>query len=76
MFSFFYDITPKHLLGAIQFLKNIIFYGNKVLIVSKPHLDRIKSLFDEVELNLRNCKRVIICIQVGKFWFRLVKSFS
>jgi hypothetical protein len=47
MFPSSHDITPQHLPGSIQFLKNILLPGNDVLIVSKPHLECIKAICDE-----------------------------
>jgi DNA repair photolyase len=47
MFPSSHDITPQNLSESIQFLKNILLPGNQVLIVSKPHLECIKTICDE-----------------------------
>lgn len=47
MFPSSHDITPQHLAESIQFIKNILFPGNEILIVSKPHLECIKAICDE-----------------------------
>jgi DNA repair photolyase len=50
MFPTTHDITPEHLDACMEFLGNILKAGNEVLIVSKPHIDCIRSLcgkFDE-----------------------------
>ena len=39
-----HDITPEHLQENIIFIGNILAAGNKVLIVSKPHLECVKSM--------------------------------
>ena len=44
MFPSSHDITPEHLQENMTFLGNILAAGNKVLIVSKPHLDCVKSM--------------------------------
>lgn len=44
MFPSSHDIHPSHLDEALIFLENILKPGNKVLIVSKPHLECIKAI--------------------------------
>jgi DNA repair photolyase len=46
MFPSSHDITPEHLQENMTFLGNILAAGNKVLIVSKPHLTCIKEICD------------------------------
>ena len=43
-----HDITPAHLSECLTFLKNILSPGNEVLIVSKPHLDCVKAICNEL----------------------------
>ncbi|MFH1958353.1 MAG: radical SAM protein [bacterium] len=47
MFPSSHDITPKHLKQSIIFLRNILHEGNKVLIVTKPHIKCIEKICDE-----------------------------
>jgi len=49
MFPTTHDITPTNLEHCIKVLKNMLIPGNKVLIVSKPHLSCIKRLREELE---------------------------
>lgn len=44
MFPSSHDITPLNLSYSISFLKGILESGNKVLIVTKPHLEVIKEI--------------------------------
>lgn len=44
MYPSSHDITPQHLHENIIHLEKILAAGNKVLIVSKPHLDCVKSM--------------------------------
>lgn len=46
MFPSSHDIHPGHLKEALCFLEKILSAGNKVLIVSKPHFECIKSICD------------------------------
>ena len=46
MFPSTHDITPEHLQENMTFLGNILAAGNKVLIVSKPHLECVKAMCD------------------------------
>ena len=39
-----HDITPAHLQENMVFIGNILAAGNKVLIVSKPHLECVQSM--------------------------------
>jgi hypothetical protein len=44
MFPTSHDITPAGLPAALQTLRNLLAAGNRILIVSKPHLSVIKTL--------------------------------
>jgi DNA repair photolyase len=44
MFPSSHDIHPDHLDEALIFLGKILFHGNSVLIVSKPHYECIKAI--------------------------------
>ena len=44
MFPTQHDITPNTLEACIKCIKNILEPGNKVLIVSKPHLECVKAM--------------------------------
>ncbi|MFZ4438830.1 MAG: hypothetical protein ACOYOS_10415 [Syntrophales bacterium] len=46
MFPTTHDITPEHLDECMLFLKNILKPGNEVLVVTKPHMECIKSICD------------------------------
>lgn len=48
MFPSSHDITPANIEPCITALKNILQSGNRVLIVSKPHLDCIIRLIHEL----------------------------
>ena len=49
MFPSSHDITPYYLPYALDTLKKLLAPGNRVLIVSKPHIDCIKVLCDELK---------------------------
>lgn len=49
MFPSAHDITPYYLSYATETLKKMLAAGNKVLIVSKPHLECIEALCSELE---------------------------
>ncbi len=44
MFPATHDIVPDNLLACLTVLENLLVAGNKVLVVSKPHLDCIRAL--------------------------------
>jgi DNA repair photolyase len=44
MFPSSHDITPNNLKACLTVLKNLLGSGNRVLVVSKPHLDCIKAI--------------------------------
>jgi DNA repair photolyase len=48
MFPTTHDITPTNLDACLTVLKNVLSPGNSVLVVSKPHIDCIKSLCDSL----------------------------
>ena len=48
MFPTTHDITPYYLPYAVETLKKILDSNNKVLIVSKPHIDCIQALCSEL----------------------------
>jgi len=47
MFPSSHDIHPEHLPETLIFLEKIVKAGNKVLIVSKPHLECIKAICEK-----------------------------
>lgn len=49
MFPSSHDITPNNIDAYLEVLKNLLDVGNKVLVVSKPHLECIKRICDEFE---------------------------
>jgi uncharacterized Fe-S cluster-containing radical SAM superfamily protein len=49
MFPSTHDIRPEHLKENIEFLKHILDAGNKVLVVSKPHLICIEEICNRFE---------------------------
>lgn len=56
MFPTTHDITPKYLNECIYFLGNILKPGNEVLVVSKPHLECITAICNQ----LNNYKQNIL----------------
>lgn len=48
MFPAAHDIIPENLTSAIQVIKNLLDAGNKVLVVSKPHLGCIQQICHEL----------------------------
>lgn len=49
MFPSSHDIHPDQLDYSIEFLGNLLKPGNRVLVVSKPHLECIQTICDEFE---------------------------
>ena len=47
MFPSSHDVTPLHLDESLKFLRNMLAAGNKVLIVTKPHLSVIREICKE-----------------------------
>ena len=48
MFPSAHDIVPENLEACLNVLKNLLDAGNKVLVVSKPHLECIQRLCNEL----------------------------
>jgi len=72
MFPSSHDIQPKHLNESIDFLSKLLSSGNKVLIVTKPHIDCIKAICDKFS-NYKNS--ILFRFTIGsansdvlKFW--------
>lgn len=72
MYPSSHDIRPEHLTENMEFLKHILEAGNKVLIVSKPHLVCIKAICKEFE---QYKKKILFRFTIGsaddtvlKFW--------
>ncbi|MCJ7448369.1 MAG: radical SAM protein [Bacteroidales bacterium] len=73
MFPSSHDITPANLDKSIEFLKKLIIPGNKVLIVSKPHLIVIKRLCKE----LSNYKKdMLFRFTIGSIDTQTLKSWE
>ena len=49
MFPTTHDISPYYLPYVLEALKNLLSKGNKVLIVSKPHIDCVMAMCKELE---------------------------
>jgi DNA repair photolyase len=49
MFPSSHDITPNNLDACLMVLKNLLSAGNRVLVVSKPHLECITSICERFE---------------------------
>ncbi len=49
MFPSYHDITPNNLNACMTVLENLLVAGNRVLIVSKPHLDCIKAICERFD---------------------------
>ena len=47
MFPTTHDITPETLEECVTFIHKLLAPGNKILIVSKPHLECIKRICNE-----------------------------
>ena len=72
MYPSSHDIHPEHLAENIIFLKNLLKSGNKVLIVTKPHIKCIKRICNEFT-NYKN--NILFRFTIGssnsqtlKFW--------
>ncbi|WP_319406213.1 radical SAM protein [uncultured Desulfosarcina sp.] len=48
MFPSSHDITPYNLVSCIKVLKKLLIVGNRVLVVSKPHIQCIEKLCEEL----------------------------
>lgn len=51
MFPSTHDITPENMSYAMELLQNLIDAGDKVLIVTKPHLSVIKQICEKFQTN-------------------------
>jgi DNA repair photolyase len=49
MFPSSHDITPNNLDACLTVMKNLLVTGNRVLVVSKPHLECIKAICEVFE---------------------------
>jgi DNA repair photolyase len=49
MFPSSHDITPNNLDACLTVLKNLLHSGNKVLVVSKPHLECIRAICERLK---------------------------
>jgi len=80
MYPTAHDITPYYLKDSIIVLKKMLEAGNKVLIVSKPHLECIKVMCEELSQYKQNILfRFTIgsgCNQDLKFWEPNAPSFE
>jgi len=75
-----HDIHPDHLKEAIIILKNILSSGNQILIVSKPHIECIRTICDEFSIYRKN---ILFRFSIGsieskvlKFWEPGAPDFS
>lgn len=80
MFPSSHDITPKNLNYSITVLRNLLESGNKVLVVTKPHLDIIKEICDKFNVHKNN---ILFRFTIGstntstlKFWETNAPSFE
>ena len=62
MFPSSHDITPGNVVGCLTALRCLIIVGNKMLVVSKPHLDCIKR-FCEMFRPYR--RRILLRFSIG-----------
>jgi DNA repair photolyase len=72
MFPSTHDITPVNIQYSIELLKNLIDAGDKVLIVTKPHLEVVKEICEIFKSNKEN---ILFRFTIGsndsetlKFW--------
>ncbi len=80
MFPSSHDIHPDHLKESLIFLENILVAENKVLIVSKPHLECVQSICNKFTEFKNN---IIFRFTIGssnsetlKFWEPCASDFS
>jgi len=62
MFSSSLDITPNNLDGCLTALRCLIVVGNRMLVVSKPHLDCIKRF---CEIFRPHRRRILLRFSIG-----------
>jgi len=80
MFPSSHDITPQNLEYALTFINKLLFPGNNILIVTKPHLECVKSICN----NFRNFKvNILFRFSIGSnnsetllFWEPNAPSFE
>jgi len=73
MFPSSHDITPNNLNGCLTALRCLIIVGNKMLVVSKPHLDCIKQ-FCEMFRPYR--RRILLRFSIGAFDDRILSYWE
>jgi len=80
MFPSSHDITPENLDKSIVFIRKLLIPGNKVLIVSKPHLIVVKTLCKEFKNSKNN---ILFRFTIGsldskilRFWEPNAPSFE
>jgi len=80
MFPSSHDITPSSLDACMTVLKKLLIVGNRVLIVSKPHLSCIKTMCESF-MNYRD--QILFRFTIGaddsallKYWDRNAPSFE
>ncbi len=80
MFPTSHDIDPENLTSCIVVLKKMLAAGNRVLIVSKPHLECVKALCRELFVFK---KKILFRFTIGstdddvlRFWEPGAKGFS
>jgi len=80
MFPTQHDITPKVLDACVEMLHNILYCGNKVLIVSKPHFECVVKLCKELRAYKNN---ILFRFTIGaldnkilKYWEPNAPSFG
>ena len=54
MFPSTHDITPANIQYSIDVLKNLLEAGNRVLVVTKPHLEVVKEICEKFQLYKEN----------------------
>lgn len=68
MFPSTHDITPHNLPEAKYFLHKLLAPGNRVLVVSKPRLDCIKSICDEFAFKyFRDRNQILFRFTIGSW---------
>jgi DNA repair photolyase len=73
MFPTSHDILPSNLNACLTVLTKLLKAGNRVLIVSKPHLDVIKTLCKELELFK---SRILFRFTIGSADDKVLKSWE
>jgi DNA repair photolyase len=80
MFPSSHDITPVNLTNSIIFIQNLLASGNKLLIVTKPHIAVIEEICETFS---RHKKNILFRFTIGsnntdtlKFWEPNAPSFE